>query len=80
MGSGKSSLALALQRELSWAFYSSDTVGKSLAHLDPNQLWADAFGQGLYSQQWTERTYRALLAQAGATLASGRSVLLRSQV
>lgn len=76
MGTGKSTLALALQRELGWALYSSDAVRKSLARLDPAEPRADAFGQGLYSQQWTECTYHVLLAQAGGALSSGRSVLL----
>jgi len=53
-----------------------DTVRKSLAHLEPAQPQADAFGQGLYSQQWTARTYDALLNQARAALSGGRSVLL----
>jgi aminoglycoside phosphotransferase family enzyme/predicted kinase len=76
MGTGKSTLALALQRELGWTLHSSDMVRKSLAHLDPAKPQADAFGQGLYSKQWTERTYSALLAKAGETLSTGRSVVL----
>lgn len=76
MGTGKSALAGALQHELGWALFSSDTVRKRLAQCDPAQRHADAFGQGLYSQEWTARTYRALHAEANAALAQGRSVLL----
>lgn len=76
MGTGKSTLALALQHELGWALFSSDTMRKRLAHLDPAQPQADAFGQGWYNRQWSARTYHALLNEASTALAHGRSVLL----
>ncbi|MDQ6645145.1 MAG: AAA family ATPase [Chloroflexota bacterium] len=76
MGTGKSTLALALQRALGWPLFSSDTTRKRLAHLDPARPQADAFGQGMYGQVWTARTYQALLGQADAALAAGSSVLL----
>ncbi len=76
MGTGKSTLACALQHELGWALFSSDTIRKKLARLDPAQPQADAFGQGVYSSERTARTYQALLVEASAALASGRSVLL----
>jgi aminoglycoside phosphotransferase family enzyme/predicted kinase len=76
MGTGKSTIAQALQRELGWALISSDTMRKHLARLDLTQPLAEAFGQGVYSPAWTARTYQALLEEARRTLANGRSVLL----
>ncbi len=76
MGTGKSTLAAALQLEMGWALFSSDTIRKRLAHVDPTEPHANAFGQGLYSQKWTGRTYNALMAEAREALAHGRSVLL----
>jgi uncharacterized protein len=76
MGTGKSTLARALRRELGWALFSSDTLRKCLAHLNPTQPQPLAFGQGLYSPQWTARTYHALQNKACTELAAGRSVLL----
>jgi len=76
MGTGKSTMALTLQHELGWGLFSSDTVRKRLAHLDPTEPHANAYGQGLYSQQWTARTYDALLTEAKAALANGHSVLI----
>ncbi len=76
MGTGKSTLAGALQHELGWALFSSDTIRKRLAHLDPAQPQADAFGQGVYSPDWTAHTYQTMLVEASAALASGHSVLL----
>ena len=76
MGTGKTTLALTLRRQLGWTLYASDTVRKSLAHIDPAQPMAEAFEQGLYSKEWTARTYNALIDKASSTLASGHSVLL----
>jgi uncharacterized protein len=76
MGTGKSTLARALHHELGWALFSSDTMRKQLAHLDPTQPAAFAFGQGLYRPDQTVRTYAALLREACTALSHGRSVLL----
>ncbi len=76
MGTGKSTLALALQHELGWALFSSDTLRKRMAGLNPTQPQVNTFDQGVYSQEWTARTYAALLKEAGKALADGRSVLL----
>ncbi len=76
MGTGKSTLAAGLQREAGWALCSSDATRKRLAALQPAQAQAHEFGQGFYSQDWTARTYQALLEEAAAGLASGRSVVL----
>ncbi len=76
MGTGKSTLAAALQRELGWVLCSSDATRKRLAGLAVAEPQAAAFEQGLYSQAWTEHTYQALREEAKETLARGRSVLL----
>ena len=76
MGTGKSTLALALHDVLGWKLFSSDMVRKRLARLDPELPHADDFGQGLYSQQWTAQTYHLLLEETRAALAGGHAVLL----
>ncbi len=76
MGTGKSTLAHALQHELGWALFSSDIVRKQLAQLDPAQPQADAFERGVYSPESTAQTYLALCHEASRTLADGRSVVL----
>ena len=76
MGTGKSTIAIALQHELGWALFSSDAQRKLLARLNPAQPLAEAFDQGIYSRAWSARTYDSLLEEAGKTLAEGRSVLL----
>lgn len=76
MGTGKSTLALTLHRELGWTLLSSDSIRKRLANLDPAHPQAEAFGQGVYSAVWTARTYDALLDETGSALAAGRSALV----
>jgi uncharacterized protein len=76
MGTGKSTVALALQQQLGWALHTSDTLRKQLMQLDPAQPQADAFGQGVYRPEWTARTYDALRTEASTALTHGRSVLL----
>jgi aminoglycoside phosphotransferase family enzyme/predicted kinase len=76
MGTGKSTLAAALQHELGWARCSSDAVRKRMAGLRPAQPQAADFGAGIYSREWTARTYQALLEEAEGGLADGRSVIL----
>jgi len=76
MGTGKSTLAAALQRELGWALSTSDTIRKRLAGLQPTEAQAAGFEEGLYSLDWTAQTYQTLLGEAEAALANGRSVLL----
>jgi uncharacterized protein len=76
MGTGKSTLALALQHETGWKSFSSDVVRKQLAHVDSLQPQASRFNQGIYTAQWTEHTYAALCDRAKNELAHGHSVLI----
>ncbi|HEY4387889.1 MAG TPA: AAA family ATPase [Ktedonobacteraceae bacterium] len=76
MGTGKSTLAYVLHRELGWSLFSSDSVRKQLAQLDPEQPQETAFGQGIYSPEWTARTYATLQLKVREYITSGRSILL----
>jgi predicted kinase len=76
MGTGKSTLARMLGEALGAVVISSDATRKRLAGLDPAQPVPAAFGADIYSAEWSARTYAALLAEARAALAAGRSVVL----
>jgi predicted kinase len=76
MGAGKTTLATALRDATGWALCSSDATRKALAGIAPGQPEAAAFGAGIYSAAWSERTYAALREHARAALAAGRSVVL----
>jgi aminoglycoside phosphotransferase family enzyme/predicted kinase len=75
-GTGKSVLAQALNRELAWPVISSDRVRKELAGLKPTERRVEAFGEGLYSEEITKKTYALMMERAEAFLAEGQSVIL----
>nr|WP_202510114.1 bifunctional aminoglycoside phosphotransferase/ATP-binding protein [Streptomyces sp. SID5643] len=75
-GSGKSTLAGALADRLGVTLLSSDRVRKELAGIPAEQPAAAAYGEGLYSPEWTARTYATLLDRASALLSAGESVVL----
>jgi hypothetical protein len=75
-GTGKSTLARSLETSSGFERLSSDETRKRLAGLHPTQRAAAAFERGLYSPEWTERTYSVLLARADAMLLEGRRVLV----
>ncbi len=73
---GKSTLARALGQAAGIEVVSSDVVRKELAGLAPSERRREEFGGGIYSVEFTDRTYDALLNQARRALEDGRSVLL----
>ena len=76
MGAGKSTIARALTDALGWKGLSSDIVRKELAHLSPRERRYEPFQQGIYAPDFSETTYQALFARAGALLQAGSSVIL----
>jgi aminoglycoside phosphotransferase family enzyme/predicted kinase len=75
-GSGKSTLSGALADRLGVTLLSSDRLRKELAGLPAEQPAAADYGEGLYTPEWTARTYAALLDRAAALLSCGESVVL----
>ena len=76
MGSGKTRQSTELARRLDIDVVHSDVTRKQLAGLDPEEEQKVPFGEGIYSPEWTERTYDALLDEARKQLALGNSVVL----
>ena len=75
-GSGKSTLSGALADRLGVALLSSDRLRKELAGIPAEQPAAAGYGEGLYTPEWTDQTYTALLDRACALLSCGESVVL----
>ncbi|MET7682335.1 AAA family ATPase [Streptomyces sp. NPDC005423] len=75
-GSGKSTLSGALADRLGVTLLSSDRVRKELAGIPPEQSAAAGYGEGLYTPEWTARTYATLLDRADTLLSAGESVVL----
>ncbi len=76
MGTGKTTLARELGVALGWPVVHSDAVRKTLAGLTPTTPTPTAFGQGIYDENFSKRTYEEMRRQAGAHLAAGQSVIL----
>jgi predicted kinase len=76
MGSGKSTLATNLARAARAPLVQSDRVRKALAGLAAETPQRVGFGEGIYSPEWTARTYETMLEEAADALADGRSVVL----
>lgn len=56
--------------------HNSDVVRKELAGARSEAELKAPTGEGIYTREWTERTYAALLERAEATLSVGNSVIL----
>jgi predicted kinase len=76
MGTGKTTLALALAESLRIPVIHSDAVRKTLAGMAPTARAPHEFGKGIYGEEFTARTYAEMRRQAAAHLAVGRSVIL----
>jgi len=75
-GTGKSTLAGALADRLGLVLLSSDQVRKELAGRAATEPAAAAYAAGIYSPEWSSKTYDELLHRAGELLALGESVVL----
>jgi uncharacterized protein len=75
-GSGKSVVAERLASLFAGTVIASDVVRKQLAGLRPEEHRDEPFGHGIYSPEWTNRTYEELLGRAKAVLADGGCAIL----
>jgi predicted kinase len=76
MGTGKTTLAQALGKDLGWPVVHSDAIRKTLAGLTPTTPTPTEFGKGIYDEDFSRRTYEEMLRQAGGHLAGGKCVIL----
>jgi len=76
MGSGKTALAQGLAPRLGAHVFSSDTLRKRMAGPQPDEQRSDAWGEGIYSPEFTRRTYEEMHHRAADLLSGGHSVVL----
>ncbi len=76
MGTGKSNRSRALGAAFQWPVIHSDVVRKNLAGLKPTDRAPAEFGQGIYNEDFSIRTYDEMLRLAGEHLDAGRNVIL----
>ncbi len=75
-GTGKSHLAAGLAGAAGFEVVRSDEVRKELAGVAPEESAAAAVDRGIYSPEWTERTYAVCLERAEELLFRGRRVVV----
>ena len=73
IASGKSTLAEAFARQQDLPWYNTDRVRKELAGLAAAERRPDGFQQGIYSSEFSRRTYKALLDRAGVDIRAGEA-------
>ena len=76
IATGKSTLAQAWARHKRLSYFNSDLVRKELAAVKPTARQRDAVDKGIYSTEFSRKTYRALRDKAEARLQQGASVIL----
>lgn len=74
--SGKSTVAGALADRLGLTLLSSDRLRKELAGIPAEQPAPSAYETGIYTPEWTRRTYDELIARASVLLSMGESVVI----
>jgi aminoglycoside phosphotransferase family enzyme/predicted kinase len=76
VGSGKTTVAKELAGRLGAVYASSDVTRKQLAGISLTERKYEEPGGGIYSADYTRRTYEALYNNAREALADGASVIL----
>jgi len=76
IASGKSTLSQAWAWHKQLPCYNSDWVRKELAGLNPTESQRETIDAGIYTREFSQKTYGTLLARAEARLQRGDSVIL----
>ena len=76
VGTGKTSVARQLARELDWPLFSSDEIRKTLAGVPLRERTPPDLRDKLYSAQMTQQTYKKLVEEGVAALAAHGGVIL----
>jgi predicted kinase len=76
IATGKSTLAQAWAGRHGLAYCNSDVVRKELAGLSPTASQKEGVDQGIYTREFSRKTYDALLARAEEAVGQGRGVIL----
>lgn len=61
IASGKSTLAELFAEKHNLPYYNTDRIRKELAGIAANERRPDGMGQGIYTPEFTEKTYQAML-------------------
>ena len=71
IASGKSTLAEAFSKQYDMPYLNTDRVRKELAGVDPVSRQSDTFNQGIYTKEFSRKTYQAMLDMTEEKVRSG---------
>ncbi|RUM34317.1 MAG: hypothetical protein DSY50_06680 [Desulfobulbus sp.] len=72
IASGKSTLSALFCRKYNCSGYNTDRVRKELAGLAANERRLDGMGEGIYTPEFTAKTYQAMLDRTADDIAQGK--------
>lgn len=75
-GTGKSTVARLLQHRAGFDILNSDRMRKRLAGIPEGAHTPEAYNQGIYSADFSKRTYDAMLVEAESRLSEGGGVIV----
>jgi aminoglycoside phosphotransferase family enzyme/predicted kinase len=75
-GTGKSTVARQVAEVANFRIVRSDETRKQLAGLDEHESARTGFHEGIYSPEWTDRTYAECLRQTERLLSEGNRVVV----
>lgn len=73
IASGKSTLAEGFAKQYDLPYYNTDRLRKALAGMDARRSGADGYGRGIYTGEFSQKTYQAMLDRARAEIRTGRT-------
>ncbi len=76
IGTGKTTAAGKIGQGLGYTILSSDVIRKELAGVPAGERHYDDFSSGIYSPEFTQKTYGELLKRTRALLKNGQSVII----
>ena len=76
VGSGKTTVSNALAKRLGMTVLSSDVIRKRLANIPLTEHHYDEVDSGIYSTEFSRKTYSKLFSEAKEILAQGEHVIL----
>ncbi len=76
VGSGKTTVSYSLARRLGLTVLSSDVIRKKLANIPATEHRYNEMESGIYSAEFSRRTYARLFAEAKAILQQGHHVIM----
>ncbi len=76
IASGKSTLAQKFAEHYGLPYYNTDRMRKELAGLDPTTRCEAGVNQGIYTRDFSRRTYQAMLDRARDDLQAGRPAVV----